>query len=40
LGLSITKNIINEYGGEICVESQADVGSTFTASLPKVPVFL
>lgn len=34
LGLSIAKNIIENYGGTITVESEVDVGTTFTIVLP------
>jgi signal transduction histidine kinase len=34
LGLSITKNIIEEHGGRIEVESQVNVGTKFTITLP------
>lgn len=34
LGLSITKQIINLMGGEIKLESQVGVGTTFTVTLP------
>lgn len=39
LGLSIIKKIIDEYGGEINVNSKPDEGSTFTVVLPKHVVF-
>lgn len=35
LGLSIVKRIVNLHGGEISVESQLNVGTVFTFSLPK-----
>lgn len=34
LGLAITKEIVDGHGGEIKIESQIEVGSTFTVSLP------
>ncbi len=36
LGLSIVKHIVNFYGGNITLESELNVGSTFTVRLPKV----
>ncbi|MDI9243128.1 sensor histidine kinase [Fusibacillus kribbianus] len=36
LGLSIVKHIVNYYGGTIGLESQVDVGTTFTVRLPIV----
>ena len=38
LGLSIIKQTIDAYGGDITVESQQDEGTTFTVTLPLVPV--
>jgi signal transduction histidine kinase len=35
LGLNITREIIEEHGGTITVESERGVGSTFTVTLPK-----
>ena len=34
LGLAITKGILEELGGRIYVESELDVGTTFTITLP------
>jgi len=36
LGLSITKNIIEQHGGRIEVESQVNIGTRFTITLPVV----
>jgi two-component system phosphate regulon sensor histidine kinase PhoR len=36
LGLSIVKHIINKHNGNIEVESQIDVGSTFTIQIPRL----
>lgn len=38
LGLAISKEIIELHGGQIQVESEADIGSTFTIELPKSPL--
>jgi signal transduction histidine kinase len=38
LGLSITKNIVDAHSGTIWVESQLGQGSTFSFTLPMVPV--
>ena len=35
LGLSIAKHIIQLHGGDIRVESELNLGSTFTVRLPK-----
>jgi signal transduction histidine kinase/DNA-binding response OmpR family regulator len=36
LGLAITQNFINMMGGEVTVESEFGVGSTFTLKLPQI----
>jgi len=36
IGLALVKELVNTLGGEIHVESELHVGSTFTFSLPKV----
>ena len=36
LGLAITQNFINMMGGEVTVESEYGVGSTFTLKLPQI----
>jgi signal transduction histidine kinase len=38
LGLTITKAIIDAHGGELDVESEVGVGTTFMMRLPKAPV--
>ena len=35
LGLSIVRNVVTRHGGSVAVESEADVGSTFTVRLPR-----
>jgi len=36
IGLSMSKNVIERYGGKISVVSQVNVGTTFTITLPIV----
>ena len=38
LGLSISKIIVEKLGGKISVQSQMEVGTTFTFTLPYIPV--
>lgn len=38
LGLSITKKLIEKMGGNISLESEIDVGTTFRINLPNIPV--
>ena len=40
LGLTITQRLVHLMGGEIEVQSEAGMGSTFTLTLPVVPVAL
>jgi len=35
IGLAICKKVVESYNGELDVESQMNVGSTFTIRLPK-----
>lgn len=37
LGLALAKTVIEQHGGTIWVDSEVDVGSTFTFSLPREP---
>lgn len=38
LGLAVVKNLVESHGGDITVESQEDIGSTFTVHFPvKLP---
>ncbi len=38
LGMAISKQLVNAMGGEITVESELDVGSTFTITIPSLIV--
>lgn len=38
LGLSITKKLIEKMGGNISLESEIGIGSTFSINLPNIPV--
>ena len=38
MGLLIVKEFVEKNGGEIRVESKPNKGSTFTFSIPKVPL--
>lgn len=40
LGLAITKKLIEEMGGEITVESQLNVGTTFTITIPLLDTYI
>jgi signal transduction histidine kinase len=37
LGLYVTKAIVEAHGGEVCFNSQAGKGSTFSIALPMTP---
>jgi signal transduction histidine kinase len=37
LGMSLTKEIITQHGGDVWLESEVDVGSTFYFSVPLAP---
>ena len=38
LGLTLCQSIVNEHGGTIEIESQADVGTTVHIYLPRTPL--
>jgi signal transduction histidine kinase len=37
LGLALTKKLIEDHGGQITVESEVGIGTTFTITLPREP---
>ena len=38
LGLAISKQIVEMHGGDISVESEIGIGSTFKVRIPKTPL--
>lgn len=38
LGLALTKKLIEDHGGQVTVESEMGIGTTFTITLPREPV--
>jgi signal transduction histidine kinase len=37
LGLALTKKLIEDHGGQMTVESEVGIGTTFTVALPRAP---
>jgi signal transduction histidine kinase len=37
LGLALTKKLIEDHGGQMTVESEVGIGTTFTVTLPRAP---